>query len=150
MKVFGLRIGQTGLEFQDKDERENAIAVVTRGSGVRVSDYQGPRYMSEATTFSVYERETDDNTTNCSKCNGQFKSPDCRQVSVPKTDWSGKFLSLTEVERKYLCEPCAEEVASGFELFREAENKRQKEILDEVLDKTKGKKEKKLEKKEVF
>lgn len=105
MKVYGLRIGTAGLEFGNRDEREKAMVTFTRSSVVEICGYEGPRYKEDqGKTFSTYERETEQNTQNCGKCNGQFSGETCGIRTVPKRDWQGKWQEGTE--EKTLCDGC--------------------------------------------
>lgn len=105
MKVYGLQIGSTGLEFGARDDREKAMLTFTRSTTVEVSMSAGLRYKKGTKSFATYERETEENTQNCQKCDGQFSSETCSVREVPKKDWTGKWVA-GEVQEVTLCDGC--------------------------------------------
>ena len=115
MKVYGLRIDKTGVEFSDKESRDKAILCFTKGASVTISDMSGPRFKQSEGAFATYERETNEQSTNCSKCNGVFSSETCAQRTVPKKSWDGKFVE-GETEEIYLCDACYAKRTKEFEV----------------------------------
>jgi len=71
MKRYGLRIGDIGVEFSDRDTRQRALAAFTAGGAVKISSI-GRRYTSDTGSFSVYERDDSDIQVNCAVCNEVF------------------------------------------------------------------------------
>ena len=65
MKVYGLRIGDVGIEFGLRDERDKAMMTFTKGTSVDICTYGGPRYKDGKGTFSTYERDTSQPQNNC-------------------------------------------------------------------------------------
>ena len=118
MNKYGLRIGDTGIEFGDRETREKALLAFTRGSCVKISDCAGQRYKDHSGAFSTYERNTEEQTMNCSKCSGTFSSETCTQRSVPETDWNGKFRGNDRMETKFLCDACYTKLMKDFEVFK--------------------------------
>lgn len=51
MKVYGFRIGHTGLEFSSREDRDKAMLVFTRASTVNIHVEPGPVYSDGADTF---------------------------------------------------------------------------------------------------
>ncbi len=117
MKLYGLQIGSTGVEFGDRQTREKAMLLFTKGSCVSVSTSSGIRFRNDRGCFSTYERETDEQTMNCSKCEGSFSSEVCTQRAVPATDYSGKFRS-EGTDSKYLCDACHVKVMNDYEVHK--------------------------------
>lgn len=121
MKKYGLRIGSTGVEFSDRESREKAMLSFTKGSCIDISDSSGMRYKDSRGAFSTYERETEEQTMNCSKCEGSFSSEVCTQRTVPDANYSGKFTEESlngATETKYLCDGCYAKIIVDFEVFR--------------------------------
>lgn len=116
--MYGLRIGDVGVEFSDRPTREKAILDFTKGCCVSITDYAGPRYGDSKGCFSTYERNTEEQTINCSKCKGQFSSETCTERSVPHTDYSGKFGDDDSTENKYLCDACYAKIMQEYEVFK--------------------------------
>jgi len=121
VKVYGLRIGSVGVEFSDQQSREKAMLLFTKGSCVIVSSCEGARYSDSDGAFSTYERETNEQTTNCSRCKGSFSSEVCTQRSVPYMNYSGHFVKESterDFETKYLCDGCFAKINADFEVFK--------------------------------
>ena len=117
MKLYGLQIGSTGVEFGDRQTREKALLIFTKGSCVSISTSSGVRFRSNSGCFSTYERETNEQTMNCSKCEGSFSSEVCTKREVPATDWNDKFKD-EGTDSKYLCDACYAKILADFELHK--------------------------------
>ena len=118
MKKYGLRIGQIGVEFGDQQTREKALLAFTKGSCVTISESSGRRYSDSSGAFSTYERDTEEQTMNCSSCRGSFSSEVCTQREVPAKDYSDKFKGGDEKQPAYLCDACHAKWQKDFELFK--------------------------------
>jgi len=106
MRIYGLRVGRTGVEFSSRDDREKAILTFTKGSTVTIEDCEGRRYReSERGGFDTYERETNEQSMNCQVCKGVFSSDVCTKRTVPGKDYSGGFKD-DKTEDRYLCDGC--------------------------------------------
>ena len=118
MNRYGLRIGNVGVEFPDRQTREKAMLAFCNGSCVTVSDSAGIRYRPGKKTFSTYERDTNEQLMNCSKCDGVFSSEVCSERLVPEADWDGKFKSGNKTERKTLCDGCMTKLLEDHKLWK--------------------------------
>jgi hypothetical protein len=103
MQKYGLRIGNIGLEFSDKQTRDKAIQVMTNCSAVSIST-SGIRYEQNDGCFSVYDRDNTEVQVNCYDCKGVFANTTCSSRSAPKKDWNGKYDGSTE--NASLCDAC--------------------------------------------
>ena len=117
MKIYGLQIGSTGVEFSDRETREKALLLFTKGSCVSISTCAGIKYRNERGAFSTYERNTEEQSVNCSKCEGVFSSEVCTQRSVPATNYSGIFRD-EGYDTKFLCDACYAKIMKDFEVFK--------------------------------
>jgi len=117
MKVYGLRIGDVGVEFSDRQARENALLIFTKGSSVKIHSYQGARYEAGENSFSTYERDTNENLMNCHECKGVFSSEVCSQRAVPEKDYSKGFKE-NETESICLCDACAVKRLKDYEVWK--------------------------------
>jgi hypothetical protein len=117
MRKYGLQIGSTGVEFSDQQTREKALLMFTKGSCISVSMSSGRRYRPSEGAFSTYERDTEEQTMNCSKCEGSFSSEVCTQREVPAMDWYGKFKD-EGTDTKYLCDACHAKILKDYEVHK--------------------------------
>jgi len=119
MRKYGFRIGVIGLEFPSLQDRDKAIQTFTHCSVILISDNAGPRYAVDSNgSFSVYDRDTNEQTMNCSGCKCQFTSETCTQRSVPKRDWQGKFQEGDIKEWSYLCDGCFAKLMKEYEIYK--------------------------------
>ena len=118
MKMYGLRIGDIGVEFSDRQAREKAMLDFTKGCCVKITDYEGQRYGDSKGCFATYERNTEEQTMNCSKCTGQFSSETCTKREIPATGYDGKFRDNDSTESKYLCDACHAKTMKDYEVFK--------------------------------
>ena len=103
--VYGLRIGDAGIEFPSREDRDKAMLAFTRGSSTKVSDYGGPRYHPGKDTFSTYERDSAQQLSNCDTCKGVFLAETCPKRTIPYKDFDGKFTE-GKTEQEFLCDGC--------------------------------------------
>jgi hypothetical protein len=118
MKKYGLRIGSTGVEFGSREDREKALLKFTKGSCVDINTSYGLRYKDSTGSFSTYERETEEQTTNCAVCTGMFSSETCTKRTVPEMDWNGKFKGVDKTEERVLCDACFAKRNKDFEVWK--------------------------------
>ena len=118
MNRYGLRIGNVGVEFADRQTREKALIAFCNGSCVTISDTAGIRYMPGKETFSTYERDTAEQLFNCSKCKGVFSSEVCTERTVPATTWQGKFQEGGAIEEKFLCDGCCKKLMEDYKVWQ--------------------------------
>jgi hypothetical protein len=116
MIKYGLKIGTVGLEFSDQQTREKAMITFCKGSCVDITTYAGPRYKQGEGTFATYERNSEEELINCSKCEGVFSSQVCSRRTVPRTDYSGGFKSGNE--EKYLCDGCHTKIKEDYKVYQ--------------------------------
>ena len=104
MKRYGLRIGDAGVEFSSKDERDKALLCFTKGATVKVNTSSGVRYKEEGDpSFGTYERESNEVLTNCCKCHGTFAADSCTEREYPSyCSWNKKF----EMRTEFICDGC--------------------------------------------
>lgn len=113
MKHFGLRIGDVGIEFPSREEREKALLAFTKGSDVKIYD-DGVKYRDGKSTFSVYERMTENILVTCSECRGIFGIDVC-----PKGDFPSKrsYDNEYSTEDRHLCDACLISITKAKEIF---------------------------------
>lgn len=113
MKKYGLRIGNTGVEFISQDEREKALRDFTKGVDVIISSV-GLRYKEGEGSFSVYERDTKEILTNCEVCKGVFGIDSCGEREYPE-----KAFYATEYRKEtgYICDACLARAVKAEGLF---------------------------------
>lgn len=114
MKRYGLRIGDVGVEFASKDERDKALLCFTRGGTVRISSCGGVRYKEEGDpSFGTYERESNEVLTNCEKCQGTFSSDACTEREYPNYEsWRKRW----ETKTGFVCDGCFAKATKDAEL----------------------------------
>lgn len=114
MKRYGFRIGDTGVEFVSRDERQKAIAVFTLGSTAKISDH-GIRFGEDKGSFSTYERDDKEVLVNCASCHGVFGIESAPQRSYPQEQtWSTEKWTTSE---GHICDACFESKRKAKELF---------------------------------
>lgn len=102
MKKYGLRIGDTGVEFNSIEERNKALQDFAKGCDVIISD-SGLRYKDGKGSFSVYDRDTKEILINCSTCEGVFGVDTCSKREYPhKNSWEKVYSTTTG----YICDAC--------------------------------------------
>ena len=121
MKKYGLRIDATGLEFSSQQDREKALLKFTKCSCVEITDCAGARYSDSKGAFSTYERETEEQTTNCEQCRGQFSSETCTQRTVPYRNYDNEFQDKDKTDNKFLCDACNAKILKDFEIWKAKE-----------------------------
>ena len=113
MKRYGLRIGDTGIEFPSRDERQRALLAFTAGSCSKISD-SGVRFVDDKGTFATYERDDKEVLVNCGKCKGVFGLDACGVREYPnKNSWEKTY----GTETGYICDACFESQRKAAELF---------------------------------
>jgi len=114
MKKYGFRIGNVGMEFGTREEREKAIVTFTRSSNVEIYD-SGIRYReSSVGAFSVYDRDTNEVVANCCKCKGQFGIETCPSRDYPKKEsWQKEY----STETGNICDACHAKAIKDKEIF---------------------------------
>jgi hypothetical protein len=103
MIVHGLRIKDIGLEYLEREHRDEAITAFCKGSCIDIHNY-GIKCQEALGAFSTYERDTDCIITKCSYCREEFPIEICPKRLRPKTDWDGKLVKGTEID--YICDRC--------------------------------------------
>ena len=113
MKRYGLRIGDVGVEFVSRDERQKAMINFTTGTCIKIKS-SGIRYEDHEGAFSTYERNDEEILTNCYVCNGVFGVDTC-----PKRDYPNKYYGDEEYKDRedYICDGCLEAARKAKELF---------------------------------
>jgi hypothetical protein len=103
MRAFGLKIGETGVEFSTQKDREQALLVFTKGSTVKIGTGSGPVYEGGATSFGTYERETNETLLRCEQCKAVHSSQSCVNREFPKKNsWDSDF----KTEHGFICDGC--------------------------------------------
>jgi len=104
MKRYGLRIGETGVEFSTKDDRDKALLCFTKGGTVKVNPRAGVRYQEDGDPcFGTYERESNEVLVNCAICEGTFSSDGCSQRTYPyKASYDRNYSDRTG----HICDGC--------------------------------------------
>ena len=110
-----MKIGEVGLEFVSREDREKALLTFTRSSTIKISN-SGVRYREGSTPFGTYERDTCEVLFNCENCNGVFSSETCkvRKYQGLQYNWSK---SLDDIE-KTLCDGCFVTAKEEAEIFK--------------------------------
>lgn len=102
MQKFGLRIGDTGVEFPSIEDRNKAIQYFTKGSDVKIHT-SGIKFTPGEGSFSVYDRDTKDILTICAKCEGTFLQETCNKREYPdKRYYSNEW----STENGFICDAC--------------------------------------------
>ena len=110
---YGFRIGNIGIEFISKEDRDKAIKIFTQGSDVSISD-SGVKYSNGKGSFSVYDRDTNTTIVTCKVCKGEFSSESCTQRDYPeKYSWNKSY----QEENGYICDACFAKKNKDKELF---------------------------------
>ena len=113
MKRYGLRIGDTGVEFPSREERQKAMIAFTIGTCTKISDY-GIRFTDGKDAFSTYERDDKEILANCSVCNGVFGIETCGIRKYPnKPSYSETY----SVEEQHICDACLANQSEAKKLF---------------------------------
>lgn len=113
MKRYGLRIGDVGVEFPSREERETALKAFTRGSDVKIY-VSGVKYRDGAGTFSVYERLSEEILVTCDECKGIFGIDVCPKRDYPhKHSWEKEYGTAT----KHACDACFASAIKSKEIF---------------------------------
>lgn len=113
MKRYGLRIGDVGVEFPSREERQKALVDFTGGACVKISD-SGIRFSDGKDAFSTYERDDKEVLANCIKCQGVFGIDACPSREFPKKEsWNKDFRDQTGS----ICDACFEVQRKAKELF---------------------------------
>jgi hypothetical protein len=109
MKRYGLRIGNIGIEFPSRDERQKALLTFTTGTCSEICD-EGVRFKEGKDTFSTYERDDKEVLANCYICKGVFGVETCGCRTYPhKNTWSKEY----STEEHHICDAClASEIAA--------------------------------------
>ena len=103
MKVYGLQIGEVGVEFSTRDEREKAMILFCRGSCVKIGTGEGPKFRDGIGAFSTYERETEQPINICAVCYGSFSAETCPKRSYPHKRYGRSEYEDTE---GHICDGC--------------------------------------------
>lgn len=112
-RKFGFRIGDIGLEFISKEDRDKAIKTFTQGCDVRISN-SGIKYSDGKGTFSVYDRDTKETITTCCVCKGEFDISTCPEREYPyKNSWQKNYDTTTG----YICDACLAKNTKAKEVF---------------------------------
>ncbi len=113
MKRYSLRIGNVGVEFPSREERQKALIAFTGGTCVGISD-SGVRFIDGKDTFSTYERDDKEVLANCDECHGVFGVDACPSRQYPKKQtWNEKY----EEKEANICDACFESQRKAKELF---------------------------------
>ncbi len=113
MKRYGLRIGDIGVEFPSREEREIALKAFTKGSDVKIHP-SGVKYRDGVGTFSVYERLSEETLVTCNGCKGVFGVDVCPNREYPyKNSWETEYGTVAE----HVCDACFASAIKSKELF---------------------------------
>jgi len=115
MKRYGLRIGDVGVEFTSKEERDKALLCFTKGGTVKITTSGGIRYTEDGDpAFGTYERESNEILANCEKCHGTFAADACTEREYPtKQSWNNKWDTRTG----FICDGCHAKAVQDHDLF---------------------------------
>ena len=114
MRRFGLRIGEVGVEFSSREERQKALMNFTTGVCIKISDCAGPRYSDHSGAFSTYERDDKEILVNCKSCSNIFGADACPSREYPhKNSWEKEF----GTETNHICDACFEAARKAKEIF---------------------------------
>ena len=110
---YGLRIGDIGVEFPSREERQKALLAFTAGVDVGIKD-RGHKYIPGTGNFSVYERDSKEDVVICTVCKGDFLTESCTEREYPiKYSYSKNFTTDTN----YICDACYAKQMKAKELF---------------------------------
>ncbi len=104
MRVYGLAIDNTGIEFATVEDRQKAINTFCMGSILKLSTGAGPQYQERDASFRTYDRDTDHNECKCSQCSGLFQLSECSYFNIKtyyesSDSWSGGY-------QQWACNKC--------------------------------------------
>ena len=104
MKLYGIRIGDYGVEFSELDNRTETLNKFIQGSSVRVNS-TGIRYSAQGETcFGTYERNAEDTDVICYECKGVFNIDVCHERSYQSScSWRDGEL---EDRKNHICDGC--------------------------------------------
>lgn len=112
MRRYGLRIGDFGIEFASRDERQKAMLAFTAGTCVTISD-SGIRFKDAKGAFSTYERDDKEVLATCRKCGGVFGIDACADRDYPELQsWDHKWVLTSG----HICDACFESQRKAKEL----------------------------------
>ena len=104
MRKYGLRIGDVGVEFETREERQKALLTFTEGACVNING-SGIVYVNSKGVFSTYERNDNDILVNCSSCYAIFNIEVCQKRDYPnKNSWEAEY----GVMSGHICDGCLE------------------------------------------
>ncbi len=116
MKVYGFRIGDVGLEFSSREDREKALLTYSRSATVSIKT-TGVRYQEDSVPFGTYERDSKEILINCQICLGVFSSETCSSRTYPnKEPWEKTYSDTTG----HICDGCLAAKHKEHELFKAA------------------------------
>lgn len=101
MIIYGLKIGDVGLEFASRGDRERAIIVFTRASTRKVSSV-GIKFEDHTAAFSTYERDPKIVVVTCCGCRGEFSIDSTPERDYPYKNYANKWV----VNRGFFCDGC--------------------------------------------
>jgi hypothetical protein len=99
---FGLRIGNIGIEFISKEDRDKAIKTFTQGTDV-VIEGKGFKYRNGEGSFSVYDRDTKEQIVICEVCKGDFLLQSCSEREYP---YKHSYMKDYSETTGYICDAC--------------------------------------------
>lgn len=107
MHIFGLRIGDVGLEFESREARTNALTALSWGRATTITPkhQSGPTYtqrLGEEAGFALYERDDEFSVVRCNVCSRFFGASICSERDYPFKHTSGVW----ETFHNYICDDC--------------------------------------------
>ncbi|KKN39825.1 hypothetical protein LCGC14_0739370 [marine sediment metagenome] len=116
MKVYGFRIGDVGLEFSSREDREKALLTYSRSTTISIKT-TGVRYQEDSVPFGTYERDSKEVLVNCHVCSGVFSSETCSSRTYPhKNSWEKTYDEVIN----HICDGCLTAKSKEHELFKAA------------------------------
>lgn len=102
-KKWGFRVGNTGIEFPSREERQKAIECFTKGSTITINE-SANKYSDDSGAFSVYDRDTNEMIVICGECRADFGIDSCGKREYPhKESWNKDY---GDDKEGHICDAC--------------------------------------------
>lgn len=100
--VYGLKIENTGLEFETREGRTAAMEHLSNGTVVKMDPHGPLVYEEHQVVLGTYERDNSGLTIRCSVCKGHFDADECPKRKYPYDAYGGKW----EEKEGHICNAC--------------------------------------------